>query len=62
MELLFSESAKKELADMPQDMKIVFLIHLEKVHSRPPRKTYEIRHSMSCGESNETSEDNLRYQ
>ena len=34
MELVFSDSAKKELANMPQDMKSVFLMHLEKIHSR----------------------------
>ena len=46
MELVFSDFAKKELANMPQDMKSVFLMHLEKIHSRPPRK--HMKHGIPC--------------
>ena len=38
MELAFSDLAKKELSNMSQDMKSVFLMHLEKIYSRPATK------------------------
>ena len=46
MDLVFSESATKELAAMPQGMKSVFLLHLEKLNSRPPRK--HMKHGIPC--------------
>ena len=46
MELVFSASAKKELANLPQEMKAVFLVHLEKLYSRPPRK--HMKHGIPC--------------
>jgi hypothetical protein len=36
MERVFSDSAWQELADMPRDMKSVFLMLLKKIHTRPP--------------------------
>ena len=46
MELVFSDSAKKELENLPQDMKAIFLIHLEKIHSRTPGK--HMKHGILC--------------
>jgi mRNA-degrading endonuclease RelE of RelBE toxin-antitoxin system len=38
MELVFSISARKELENLPQDLKAIFLMHLEKIQDKPPRK------------------------
>ncbi len=35
---VFSNSAKKELENLPQDLKAIFLMHLEKIHAKSPRK------------------------
>jgi phage-related protein len=59
MELLFSDSAKKELADLPQDMKAVFLVHLEKIHSRPPRK--HMKHGIPCHVEKVTKQARIIY-
>lgn len=46
MELVFSDSAKKEISGMPHDMRALFLVHLEKIYSRPPRK--HMKYSIPC--------------
>ena len=38
MELIFSEAARKELADLEQELKSQFIRHLEKMQEAPPRK------------------------
>jgi phage-related protein len=38
MGLVFFNSAKKELENLPQDLKAIFLMHLEKIQVKPPRK------------------------
>lgn len=38
MELIFSLDAEKELVAMDREMQHRFIKHLEKMHSRPPRK------------------------
>lgn len=38
MVLLFSENAKKQLEELPHNLKPVFPRHLEKIQSRPPRR------------------------
>jgi len=38
MDLVFSDAAKKELKDLPQDLKTIFLKHLNKIQHMPPRR------------------------
>ena len=59
MELVFSDSAKKELADMSQDMKLLFLLHLEKIYSRPPRK--HLKHGIPCHVEKVTKKARIIY-
>jgi phage-related protein len=60
MELVFSDSARKELADMHQDIKSVFLMHLEKIHSRPPRK--HMKQGIPCHVENVTRQARIIYE
>jgi len=46
MELVFSISARKELENLPQDLKAIFLMHLEKIQDKPPRK--HMKHGIPC--------------
>lgn len=59
MELVFSDAAKKELAQLPQDMKAIFLMNLEKIQSRPPRK--HMKHGIVCHEENVTRQARIIY-
>ena len=59
MELVFSDAAKKELANLSQDMKAVFLMHLEKIHSRPPRK--HMKHGIICHVEKVTKQARIIY-
>jgi phage-related protein len=59
MNLVFSDSARKELATMPQDLKSVFLMHLEKIHSRPPRK--HMKHGIPCHVEKVTKQARIIY-
>jgi hypothetical protein len=38
MELIFSDSARKEIENLEQEMKSIFIKRLEKTQSSPPRK------------------------
>lgn len=38
MELLFSDSAKNDLENLPNETRTAFLRHLEKIETAPPRK------------------------
>jgi hypothetical protein len=60
MELVFSDSAAKELAGMQQDMKSVFLLHLEKIQSRPPRR--HMKHGIPCHVENVTKQAGIIYE
>jgi phage-related protein len=59
MELVFSDSAKKELANLPQDIRAVFLMHLEKIHSGPPRK--HMKHGIPCHVEKVTKQARIIY-
>ena len=59
MELIFSATAKKELVNLPQEMRVVFLMHLEKIHSRPPRK--HMKHGIPCHVENVTRQARIIY-
>jgi mRNA-degrading endonuclease RelE of RelBE toxin-antitoxin system len=53
MELVFSDSAKKELENLPQELKVLFLNRLE---------TNEARDPLPCSKGDQTGEDRLRDQ
>jgi len=59
MELIFSDAAKKELANLSQDMKAVFLMALEKIQSRPPRK--HMKHGIVCHVEKVTRQSRIIY-
>ncbi len=59
MDLVFSDSARKELSDMHQDMKSIFLLHLEKIQSRPPRKY--MKHGIPCHVEKVTRQARIIY-
>jgi len=46
MELIFSDSARKELEDLEQELKSLFIKHLEKMQESPPRK--HMKHGIPC--------------
>jgi len=59
MELIFSDSAKKELENLPQDLKAVFLKHLEKIQFLPPRK--HMKHGIPFHVENVTKQARIIY-
>jgi len=46
MELVFSDSAKKELENVPLELKVLFLNRLDKMMLTPPRK--RMKHGIPC--------------
>ncbi len=46
MELVFSDSARKELESLPDELIAFFLKHLEKMQGTPPRK--HMKYGISC--------------
>ena len=46
MEFVFSDLAEKDLANLYQDMKAVYLIHLEKIQSLVPSK--HMKYGIPC--------------
>ena len=46
MELVFSDSARKELESLPEEMAAHFLKHLEKMQEMPPRK--HMKYGIPC--------------
>jgi phage-related protein len=46
MELTFSDSALKELENLQQDMRSIFIKHLEKMQTAPPRK--HMKYAIPC--------------
>ena len=60
MELVFSDSARIELAELQQDMKPLFRMHLEKMLSRPPRK--HMKHGIPCHVENVTMQARIIYE
>ncbi|MEA3488199.1 MAG: hypothetical protein U9R10_02980 [Euryarchaeota archaeon] len=59
MELIFSDYAKKELENLPQDLKTVYLKHLVKIESMSPRK--HMKHSIPFHVENVTKPARLIY-
>ncbi len=46
MALIVSISAKKELENLSPDLRVLFLKHLEKIQTKPPRK--HMLHGVPC--------------
>jgi mRNA-degrading endonuclease RelE of RelBE toxin-antitoxin system len=46
MELVFSDSARKELESLPEEITAIFLKHLEKMQEMPPRK--HMKYGIPC--------------
>jgi mRNA-degrading endonuclease RelE of RelBE toxin-antitoxin system len=46
MELIFSDSAKKEIEKLERELKSIFIKHLERMQSSPPRR--HLKHGMPC--------------
>ncbi len=59
MELIFSDDAKQELENLNQDMRKIFLLHLEKIHARPPRR--HMKHGIPCHVENVTRQARIIY-
>ena len=59
MELLFSADAKNELETMDVGMKTLFILHLEKIHTRPPRK--HLQYGIPCHGENVTKQARIIY-
>jgi mRNA-degrading endonuclease RelE of RelBE toxin-antitoxin system len=59
MELIFSDSAKKELENLPQELKIIFLAHLERMQTNPPRK--HMKHGIPCHVEKVTKQAGIVY-
>jgi mRNA-degrading endonuclease RelE of RelBE toxin-antitoxin system len=59
MELIFSEAARKELADLEQELKSQFIKHLEKMQEAPPRK--HIKHGIPCHVEKVTRQARIVY-
>lgn len=60
MELIFSDAAKKELEALTQDLKTVFLKHLEKMQEMPPRR--HMKHGIPCHVEEVTKQARIVYQ
>lgn len=59
MNLVFSDSAKKELESLPQDLTALFLKHLEKMQETPPRK--HVKHGIPCHVQKVTKQARIIY-
>lgn len=59
MELIFSEAARKELADLEQELKSQFIRHLEKMQEAPPRK--HMKHGIPCHVEKVTRQARIVY-
>jgi len=60
MELIFSDSAKRELLSLPDDLRELFLTHLEKMLARPPRK--HMLHGIPCHVEKVTRQARIIYE
>jgi mRNA-degrading endonuclease RelE of RelBE toxin-antitoxin system len=46
MELIFSDSARKEIENLEQELKSIFIKHLERMQSSPPCR--HLKHGIPC--------------
>ena len=59
MELIFSDSALKDLENLPQELKYIFLKHLEKMQTAHPRK--HMKHGVPCHVEKVTKQARIVY-
>lgn len=59
MQLVFSDSAKRELENLPQELIALFLKHLDKMQETPPRK--HMRHGIPCHVEKVTKQARIIY-
>jgi hypothetical protein len=59
MALVFSDSAKKELESLPQDLIVLFIRHLEKMQDMLPRK--HLKHGIPCHVEKVTKQARIVY-
>jgi hypothetical protein len=59
MELIFSDTARKEIADLEQELKSQFIRHLEKMQETPPRK--HMKHGIPCHVEKVTRQARIVY-
>ena len=59
MELVFSDSARKELESLPEEMVAHFLKHLEKMQENPPRK--HMKYGIPCHVEKVTKQARIVY-
>ncbi len=59
MQLVFSDSAKKELEDLPEELIGIFLKHLEKMQEMPPRK--HMKYGIPCHVEKVTKQARIIY-
>ena len=59
MELVFSDSAKKELESLAHELKALFLKHIEKMPEAPPRK--HMKHGVPCHAEKVTKQARIIY-
>lgn len=59
MELIFSDSAKWEIADLEQELKSLFIKHLEKMRKTPPRK--HMKYGIPCHAEKVTKQARIVY-
>ena len=59
MELVFSDSARKELESLPDELIALFLKHLEKMQETPPRK--HMKYGIPCHVEKVTKQARIVY-
>ena len=59
MELIFSDSARREIVDLEQELKSLFIKHLEKMQKAPPRK--HMKYGIPCHVEKVTKQARIVY-
>ena len=59
MELIFSDSARREMVDLEQELKSLFIRHLEKMQKAPPRK--HMKYGIPCHVEKVTKQARIVY-
>ena len=59
MELIFSDSARKEMENLEQELKLLFIKHFEKMQNAPPRK--HMKYGIPCHAEKLTKQARIVY-
>jgi len=59
MEIIFSDSARKELESLPEELILLFLMHLEKMQEMPSRR--HMKHGIPCYVENVTEQASIVF-